>query len=152
MAVAALYRMGMRVRDVIKRKGYDVITIGADDSVAALVALLNQHRIGAVVVTDEAGHVQGIASERDVVRGLAELGAAVLERTVADLMTAVVHTCEMTEDIAILAERMTNHRIRHLPVIEAEHLTAIVSIGDVVKSRLDQLTEERNHLINYVQS
>lgn len=144
--------MGMKVRDVIKRKGSDVITIRVDDTVAALVALLNQHKIGAVVVTDAAGHVQGIASERDVVRGLAETGAGVLDRTVADLMTAVVHTCELGEDIAVLAERMTNHRIRHLPVIEAEHLTAIVSIGDIVKTRLDQLTEERNHLINYVQS
>lgn len=144
--------MGMKVRDVIKRKGSKVITIGADDSVAALVTLLNQHRIGAVVVTDTAGQVHGIASERDVVRGLAEVGAGILKRTVADLMTSVVHTCDMSEDIATLAERMTNHRIRHLPVIEAEHLSAIVSIGDVVKSRLDQLTEERNHLINYVQS
>jgi CBS domain-containing protein len=144
--------MGMKVRDVIKRKGSDVVTIRADETVAALVALLNQHRIGAVVVTDDAGHVDGIASERDVVRGLAEIGAGVLERSVAELMTAAVHTCDMTEDIAVLAERMTNHRIRHLPVIESEHLTAIVSIGDVVKSRLDQLTEERNQLINYVQS
>lgn len=142
----------MKVRDVVNRKGSDVITIRSDDTVAALVALLNQYNIGAVVVSDESGHVHGIASERDVVRGLAEMGSGVLEQPVSSLMTQVVQTCDLAEEIASLAERMTTHRIRHLPVIQSDQLAAIISIGDVVKSRLDQLTDERNQLISYVQS
>lgn len=141
----------MKVQDVVNRKGADVITIRSDEPVAALVALLHEHNIGAVVVADESGQVHGIASERDVVRGLARLGAAVLEQTVDTLMSSDVHTCEPGEDIAVLAERMTNLRIRHLPVLREQQLAAIISIGDVVKSRLDQLTEERNYLISYVQ-
>ncbi|HHV21556.1 MAG TPA: CBS domain-containing protein [Propionibacterium sp.] len=141
----------MKVQDVVNRKGADVITIRSDDTVAALVALLNKHKIGAVVVSDDEGYVHGIASERDVVRGLAESGGAILEQPVSALMSRDVHTCQPGEDIAVLAERMTNLRIRHLPVLQQEHLAAIISIGDVVKSRLDQLTEERNQLISYVQ-
>jgi CBS domain-containing protein len=141
----------MKVRDIVNRKGSDVITIRSDETVAALVTLLNQNNIGAAVVSDDSGYVQGIASERDVVRGLAEVGGDILQQPVSSLMTQVVHTCEPTEDIAVLAERMTNHRIRHLPVLQSERLAAIISIGDVVKGRLDQLTEERNQLISYVQ-
>lgn len=141
----------MKVQDVVNRKGADVITVRSDESVAALVDLLHQHNIGAVVVADESGRVHGIASERDVVRGLARLGTAILEQTVGTLMSSDVHTCEPGEDIAALAERMTNLRIRHLPVLREQQLAAIISIGDVVKSRLDQLTEERNQLISYVQ-
>lgn len=141
----------MKVQDLVNRKGADVITIRSDETVAALVALLHKHRIGAAVVSDGDGHVHGIASERDVVRGLAESGGAILQESVASLMSRDVHTCEPGEDIAVLAERMTNLRIRHLPVLQAHRLAAIVSIGDVVKGRLDQLTEERNQLISYVQ-
>lgn len=141
----------MKVQDLVNRKGADVIIIRSDETVAALVALLNRHRIGAAVVSDGDGRVHGIASERDVVRGLAESGAAILEEPVATLMSRDVHTCEPGEDIAVLAERMTNLRIRHLPVLREHRLAAIISIGDVVKGRLDQLTEERNQLISYVQ-
>ncbi|MDO5683591.1 MAG: CBS domain-containing protein [Propionibacteriaceae bacterium] len=141
----------MKVQDVVNRKGADVITIRSDETVAALVALLSKNNIGAVVVSDAEGYVHGIASERDVVRGLGESGAAILEQPVSALMSRDVHTCEPAEDIAALAERMTEHRIRHLPVMRQEQLAAIISIGDVVKSRLDQLTEERNQLISYVQ-
>lgn len=141
----------MKVQDVVNRKGAEVVTIRSDDSVAELVALLHQNRIGAVVVSDDSGLVHGIASERDVVRGLAEQGAAILDQPVSALMSRDVHTCNPTEDIAVLAERMTTLRIRHLPVLNDEQLAAIISIGDVVKSRLDQLTDERNQLISYVQ-
>lgn len=141
----------MKVQDVVNRKGAEVITIRSDDTVAALVALLSKHNIGAVVIADEVGRVHGIASERDVVRGLAQSGAQILQQPVSSLMSSDVHTCAPVEDIATLAERMTTYRIRHLPVLQEERLTAIISIGDVVKSRLDQLTEERNQLISYVQ-
>lgn len=141
----------MKVQDVVNRKGADVITIRSDDTVAALVSLLHQHKIGAVVVSDDSGSVHGIASERDVVRGLAEAGAEILDQPVSVLMSRDVHTCMPSEDIAALAERMTELRIRHLPVLTDSQLAAIISIGDVVKSRLDQLTDERNQLISYVQ-
>lgn len=141
----------MKVQDVVNRKGSTVITMRSDEPVAALVSLLHQHRIGAVVVSDESGHVHGIASERDVVRGLAESGPAVLDLPVSAVMTEQVHSCAGAEDLATIAERMTNHRIRHLPVMHGDRLQAIISIGDVVKSRLDELTDERNQLITYVQ-
>lgn len=141
----------MKVQDVVNRKGADVITIRSDDTVAALVALLHRNNIGAVVVSDGDGYVHGIASERDVVHGIAQSGAGILAQPVSALMSTDVHTCAPGEDIAALAERMTNLRIRHLPVLHEEHLAAIISIGDVVKGRLDQLTEERNQLISYVQ-
>ncbi|MDO5499099.1 MAG: CBS domain-containing protein [Propionibacteriaceae bacterium] len=141
----------MKVQDLVNRKGADVITIRSDETVAALVALLAQNNIGAAVVSDGDGWVHGIASERDVVRGLSESGAEILSQPVSVLMSRDVHTCQPTEDIASLAERMTTLRIRHLPVLQERQLAAIISIGDVVKGRLDQLTEERNQLISYVQ-
>lgn len=140
----------MKVQDLVNSKGAGVITIRSDDTVEALVALLHRYKIGAVVVSDADGEVHGIASERDIVRGLGERGAAILAEPVSSLMSPEVQTCEPEEDIARLAERMTNLRIRHVPVIQERRLTAIISIGDVVKGRLDQLTEEQNQLLSYI--
>lgn len=141
----------MRVNDVLQRKGGDVVTIAPDESVRTLVELLRDHRIGAVVVSTDGTSVAGIVSERDVVRRLADSGADVLDQSVGAIMTTEVHTCGPGDDIAVLAERMTDLRIRHLPVLVDDQLSAIVSIGDVVKQRIIQLTDERDHLEAYVQ-
>ncbi|NNG19293.1 CBS domain-containing protein [Naumannella sp. ID2617S] len=141
----------MRVKDVLQRKGGDVVTISPDETVRTLVELLRDHCIGAVVVSDDGSGIHGIVSERDVVRQLADSGHEVLDQNVATIMTSEVHTCEPGDDIAELAERMTELRIRHLPVLVDGQLSAIVSIGDVVKHRISQLTDERDQLEAYVQ-
>ncbi|MDO5629014.1 MAG: CBS domain-containing protein [Mobilicoccus sp.] len=141
----------MLIADILKNKGTDVVTVAPSETVAALVALLGEHRIGAVVVSSDGGTVEGIVSERDVVRGLPEHGASLLERTVADIMTSDVVTCEKKNTVAELAASMTARRFRHMPVVEDGRLIGIVSIGDVVKARTDMLEDERDQLIGYVQ-
>lgn len=141
----------MRIAEVIRRKGADVITVTPDAGVAELVALLGEKKIGALVVSSDGGAtVAGIVSERDVVARLASDGPAVLERTVADIMTVEVETCGPEDELESLARRMTDLRVRHLPVVVDGRLTAIVSIGDVVKNRLDELQDERDQLVTYV--
>jgi len=142
----------MRIAEVIRRKGADVVTVAPDTGVADLVALLAEHRIGALVVSPDGGaSVVGIVSERDVVRHLHTDGAGVLERTVAEIMTVDVQTCAPEDELESLARRMTDLRVRHLPVLVDGRLHAIVSIGDVVKNRLDELQDERDQLVTYVQ-
>lgn len=138
----------MKIVEVVRRKGADVVTIGTDASVADLVQLLADHRIGCVVVSDHPGMVDGIISERDVVRALVESDPR--SRTVAELMTSQVHTCGLDDDLEQVASLMTEHRIRHLPVVVDGQLQALVSIGDVVKSRLEDLQAERDALVGYV--
>lgn len=140
----------MRISDVLKSKGTAVITIAPQESVAGLLELLTRHNIGAVVVSRDGRGVDGIVSERDVVRRLEAVGADVLALSVADIMTTDVFTCQPDDDIADTAASMTEHRIRHLPVVRNGELTAIVSIGDIVKNRIDQLQEERDHLVGYI--
>ncbi len=140
----------MKISDVLRSKGSDVVTIAPDDSVATLLGLLAEHRIGAVVVSGGDGAVDGIVSERDIVRRLHSLGAAVLEEPVSAIMTAEVHTCSTHDDVRDLAARMTERRIRHVPVVEDGTLVAIVSIGDVVKHRIRDLAAERDQLEAYI--
>lgn len=142
----------MRISDVVRVKGGEVVTIGSQASVKDLLALLAQHRIGAVVVSDDGIAVQGIVSERDVVRHLNTEGAAILDGSVAVIMTSTVHTCGPDEDLVTLAHSMTDRRIRHVPVIIDGHLGAIVSIGDVVKARIDALQAEADQLRDYIQT
>ncbi|WP_338749998.1 CBS domain-containing protein [Janibacter alittae] len=140
----------MKISDVLRNKGSDVVTIGPDDTVAALLTLLADNGIGAVVVSSGDGVVDGIVSERDVVRRLHSLGAAVLDEPVSAIMTADVHTCTTQDEVRDLAARMTERRIRHVPVVEDDTLVAIVSIGDVVKHRIRDLAAERDQLEAYI--
>lgn len=140
----------MHVRDVLSVKGDRVITIKPEATIGATSQLLAQHRIGAALVTDSAGDIVGILSERDIVRGLAQHGAAVAALSVADLMTRSVRTCAPDDTIADIMGVMTAHRFRHLPVIEDGRVAGIVSIGDVVKYRLDEAKLEVDSLRDYV--
>ena len=137
----------MRVADLIKKKGSTVATLPATATLAELLEVLDDQKIGAVVVLD-GEDVAGIVSERDVVhhlRGGAGSGAALSE-----LMTTSVQTCTMDDDLTHLATTMTQGRFRHLPVVEDGRLLGIISIGDVVKARLDALEAERDHLESYL--
>ncbi|MFB4318621.1 CBS domain-containing protein [Actinomadura sp. 21ATH] len=141
----------MRIRDILRRKGTAVATVRPDSTVRDLLATLSEHNVGAVVVSPDGAAIAGIASERDVVRKLHEHGAGLLGRPVAEIMTAEVRTCEPGADVDDLRRTMTEHRIRHLPVVEAGRLAGIVSIGDVVKSTIDELESEREYLVDYIQ-
>lgn len=144
----------MRISDVLRGKGTDVVTIPGSASVADLVALLRDNGIGAVVVVDEADSekIVGIVSERDVVRRLADRADGLMELPVSEVMTADVHTCGQGDELNEVAVKMTDRRIRHLPVVEEGRLTSIVSIGDVVKARLGELQAERDALEGYISS
>ena len=142
----------MRISDVVKRKGDLVVTVRTDASVTDLLDLLAEHRIGAVVVSDDGTSVAGIVSERDIVRHLQKDGAAVLEQPVPAIMTSEVQTCGPEDELVGLEHTMTEHRIRHVPVVVDGRLAAIVSIGDVVKHRITDLQAERDQLQSYIQS
>ncbi len=140
----------MRISDVVKRKGGSVVTVRSDATVSELLALLSEHRIGAVVVSDDGEAVHGIVSERDVVRHLHSTGRDILDGPVAVIMTKEVRTCGLEDSLEHLEGQMTEHRIRHVPVVTDGRLAAIVSIGDVVKNRIDDLQAERDQLRDYI--
>ena len=140
----------MKIEDIIRKKGADVVTIAPAATVAELVDLLAKHNIGAVVVSDDGVSIGGIVSERDIVRRLATQGPGVLTQQVSAIMTADVKTCSVEDSLESTAQTMTFGRFRHLPVVHEGKLVAIISIGDVVKNRIDQLTDERNHLLEYL--
>ena len=140
----------MRIADVLRGKGTAVATIEQRSSVTALLAALAEHNVGALVVVDGEGGLAGIVSERDVVRRLNEHGADVLDGPVSAIMTSKVFTCGPEESVDTLTVQMTERRIRHVPVLRDGALVGIVSIGDVVKSRISQLEEHGEQLQAYI--
>ncbi|HEX2810946.1 MAG TPA: CBS domain-containing protein [Kineosporiaceae bacterium] len=140
----------MRIADVLRRKGDDVVTISPTDTVRDLLRMLAEHRVGALVVSSGSGVVDGIVSERDVVRKLHTDGDLVLDLPITKIMTAAVHTCKPEDSLDDLMSTMTERRIRHVPVLVEGRLSGIVSIGDVVKNRLEDLQSERDHLTAYI--
>jgi CBS domain-containing protein len=140
----------MRITDVLRGKGTQVVTVPPDTKVRRLLEVLAEHRIGAVVVSADGTSVGGIVSERDIVRAFAQRGAAVMSEPVTDIYTAEVHT--ITPDISLdeVMRMMTERRVRHAPVVVDGVLRGIVSIGDVVKYRIDELETERAHLTDYI--
>nr|WP_300141701.1 CBS domain-containing protein [Propionicimonas sp.] len=140
----------MKIEDIIRAKGADVVTIAPGATVAELLELLARYNIGAVVVSEDGAAIAGIVSERDIVRHLASEGADVLGQPVSAIMTVEVKTCSDQDSLESTAHTMTYGRFRHLPVVKDGKLSAIISIGDVVKHRIDQLTDERNHLLEYL--
>jgi CBS domain-containing protein len=141
----------MRIADVLRSKGTKVETVEPTATVAELIERLSTHNVGALPVVD-AGNLIGIVSERDVVRSLHSGGAGLLDARVADIMTAGVTTCAPSDFVADLARVMTAGRFRHLPVVEDGKLVGIVSIGDLVKARIDLLESEKEQLQSYIAS
>jgi CBS domain-containing protein len=142
----------MKVRDILAHKGSAVVTVRPDTTVATAIHRLMLERIGALVVSDDGVRVLGIVSERDIVRVVAERGADALapDLTVEAMMTRNVLTCGLEDSIKDLMTTMTQRRIRHLPVVENGRLVGIVSIGDVVKNRLEEVELEANVLREYI--
>ncbi len=140
----------MQVAAILRAKGSTVVRAESRTSVADALKILKREHIGAVVVADDDVSVDGILSERDIVHGLAERGANALELPVTALMTRDVVTCSEDHSLENLMRDMTEHRIRHLPVVRNGRLIGIVSIGDVVKYRLDELESERDAMRDYI--
>ena len=142
----------MRITDVLRVKGTRVVTVPPDTTVRQLLALLAEHGIGAVVVSADGTSVDGIASERDIVRAFAQRGAAAMSEPVTAIYTAEVHTITPETQIEEVMRMMTERRVRHAPVVQDGALRGIVSIGDVVKNRIDELETERAALTDYITS
>jgi len=142
----------MQISAVLAGKPGGVVTLPPQTTVRALLAQLAEHRIGALVVSEDGTTVQGIVSERDVVRRLAADGPGLLDRPLSEIMTEQVRTCSPDDPVDRLMVLMTEERFRHVPVVQDGRLVGIVSIGDVVKQRLGELESERDHLTAYISS
>ncbi|MHA7872780.1 MAG: CBS domain-containing protein [Hyphococcus sp.] len=142
----------MKVENILQSKGSDVFSVQADDSINSAVSVLKDKNIGAVVVQDGARGVVGILSERDIVRHLGGKGASALSMRVSDCMTPDPITCEIDETVDDLMGKMTENRIRHMPVTQQGQIVGIVSIGDVVKRKIEQAEQEAAALKEYIAS
>ncbi|MBP2702222.1 CBS domain-containing protein [Microbispora sp. RL4-1S] len=140
----------MLIGTILQSKGTAVATVPPQATVAELLARLAELNIGAVVVSDDGLTIAGIVSERDVVRSLHVRGAGILTEPVSSIMTSDVRTCTTDANVEELRRTMTNHRVRHVPVMRDGHLAGIVSIGDVVKSTIEELETEKEALVGYL--
>ena len=140
----------MNVETILRDKGDWVATIRPDATIAAAVDLLNRERVGALVVSQDGAEVAGVLSERDIVRAFGRYGEDLLSRPVDEIMTRDVITCAPGDTVGELMSEMTNRRIRHLPVVVEGRLRGIVSIGDVVKNRLDEVEFEASSLRSFI--
>ena len=142
----------MTVSIILAAKGREVVTIEPGATLKSAVALLAERRIGAVLVLGAENRIVGILSERDIVRAVAEAGAAALDQPVSQSMTRKVSTCTESETIASLMERMTAGKFRHLPVVDQGRLVGMISIGDVVKHRLQEMERDSAAMRDYIQT
>jgi CBS domain-containing protein len=140
----------MSVKSILKGKGQRVVTVESATSLTEIVAVMARERIGAVVVSDDGATVAGMLSERDIMRGLAQSGAALLEQSAADLMTRTIVSTRPDAPLLEVLETMTEGRFRHMPVLENGRLVGLVSIGDAVKARLEVLEHETSQLKEYI--
>ena len=142
----------MTIKTILSTKGGDVISIEPTATLETAIKTLGTHRIGALLVLGPDRRMIGILSERDIVRVLAEQGAAVLTKPLAQVMTRKVVTCGPTETVGTIMERMTTGKFRHVPVVEQDQVVGIISIGDVVKHRLHEMEQESAALRDYIQT
>jgi len=141
----------MFVRNIVDlKKIHAVITIKPTESVAAAAQLLAKHRIGAVIVSRDGGTVDGILSERDIVKALGTTGIDCMTKQAQDLMTATVVACKLDDTANSILERMTEGRFRHMPVIDAGRMVGVISIGDVVKARIAEIQHENSALTGMI--
>jgi CBS domain-containing protein len=140
----------VKLESIVTSDQSSVVTIAKDASIAEAVHLLSQHHIGALVVSSTTNSIEGILSERDIVRSLDNSNQDTMSLCVHELMTADVITCSMNSTVAELMSLMTTKRIRHVPVVNEGQLCAVVSIGDLVSARLKELELERQHIQDYI--
>jgi CBS domain-containing protein len=141
----------MTVRTILDGKGHNIVSLEPEAKLSAAVKTLAERKIGAVLVM-QAGRIEGILSERDVVRVLGERGASVLDEPVSAVMTRKVVSCKQSDTVAALMEMMTRGKFRHLPVVEGERVVGLISIGDIVKSRVQEYEHEQEALRDYIKT
>lgn len=139
----------MKVADILETKGREVMTVGPSDTIRNLAQLLKTKNVGAMIVSENGSSVDGIVSERDIAYGFATHGIDLADQLVKDIMSKKVVTCSSNDTIAYVANIMTQRRIRHIPVEEGKKLIGVISVGDVVKHRLDEMQLEANVLRDY---
>jgi CBS domain-containing protein len=142
----------MSVSHILGVKGRSVITATAKETVHGTAQKLSQNKIGAVVIVDDKGAIAGIVSERDIVRALASHGEKAMVMPVSGIMSKTVKTCKVGDSETELMALMTNHRIRHLPVVESGKLAGMISIGDIVKFRIEAIEREAEEMKSYIAS
>jgi CBS domain-containing protein len=142
----------MNVKTILAAKGGTVISIEPTATLATAAKLMTAHHVGSVVVRGAGGRLAGILSERDIVRALAEQGAAALELPVGQVMTRNVTTCSENDSCASIMERMTVGKFRHIPVLDKDRLVGLISIGDVVKQRVEEIERESEAMRDYIRS
>jgi CBS domain-containing protein len=140
----------MQVSELLQNKGAAVVVIEQTATISEALERLRLHNIGALVVSGDGKEIQGILSERDIVRALARQGSSALEVPVQSFMSSDVHTCDLGDSVESLTTVMTNLRVRHIPVVAEGVLAGIISIGDVVKARMEELEKDRDALVNYI--
>jgi CBS domain-containing protein len=141
----------MTVRSILDTKGHQIVSLEPEAKLAAAVKTLAERKIGAVLVM-QAGRIEGILSERDVVRVLGERGASVLEEPVSEVMTRKVVSCKQSDTVSWIMEMMTHGKFRHLPVLDGERVVGLISIGDVVKWRVQEYEREQEALREYIKT
>jgi CBS domain-containing protein len=141
----------MTVQAILDSKGRDIVSVSADSTLEAAVKILSERRIGAVLVMKN-HHIEGILSERDIVRVLGRRGAAVLKEPVSETMTRKVVTCRQADTAAAIMEKMTAGKFRHLPVVESDKVVGLISIGDIVKFRVREYEHEQDALREYIKT
>jgi CBS domain-containing protein len=141
----------MTVRSILDTKGHQILSVEPDAKLSAAVKILSEKRIGAVLVMSS-GRIEGILSERDIVRVLGERGAAVLDESVSAVMTRKVVSCREKDTVSSIMERMTTGKFRHLPVVEDDKVVGLISIGDIVKWRVKEFENEQEALQNYIKT
>ena len=141
----------MTVRAILDSKGHNILSVEPEARLSAAVKLLGERKIGAVLVMSKS-QIEGILSERDIVRVLSERGAAVLDAPVSEVMTRKVVSCRQNDTVAAIMEMMTNGKFRHLPVLEGDRVVGLISIGDIVKWRVQEYENEQEALQQYIKT
>lgn len=141
----------MTVRTILDTKGHQITSVEPEVKLSAAIKMLGERKIGAVLVMSQ-GRIEGILSERDIVRMLGEKGASVLDAPVSDVMTRKVVSCRQNDTVAAIMEMMTNGKFRHLPVVEGERVVGLISIGDIVKWRVQEYENEQEALRQYIKT
>ncbi len=141
----------MTVQAILDSKGRDIVNVPADATLKDVVKILSERRIGAVLVMKD-GRIEGILSERDIVRVLGERGAKVMDEPVIETMTRKVVTCRPADTAAAIMEKMTTGKFRHLPVVENDRVVGLISIGDIVKFRVREYEREQDALREYIKT
>ena len=141
----------MTVRSILDTKGHQILSVEPDAKLSAAVKMLGERKIGAVLVMNQ-GRLEGILSERDIVRVLGERGAAVLDEPLGDVMTRKVISCKQTDTVSAIMEMMTSGKFRHLPVLEGDRVVGLISIGDIVKWRVREYEAEQEALRDYIKT